>query len=324
MTIINILPHGRLGNQMMQLMFATAVRRFARTPVSIEGYHLPEWGLSKPASLAAEGSSVALAFSGTRSDVIAALIDRYRPRKIDVSYIILRASNLLPQAEYMDLFPLPDHEGDPIGPDELLIHIRLGDVRAPTTHDDMGPLPISYYSYLIATTGLRPVFVGEIDDSPYCQALRNAFPEARFISGGSAREDFQTLRRARHVALSVGTFSWVAAYLSLARSIHVPLCGIYDFSLRPEYDLLPTGESRFVFHSIPGEVWAKRYSDVQSRRAIFRQASSHRVALHRKIANAKLTIVRSRVRYGIERRLLAESLRRRGAVRVARIIGHSA
>jgi hypothetical protein len=42
MTVINILPDGRLGNQMMQLMFATAVQRLARTPVSIEGYRLPE------------------------------------------------------------------------------------------------------------------------------------------------------------------------------------------------------------------------------------------------------------------------------------------
>jgi hypothetical protein len=186
MTVINILPDGRLGNQMMQLMFATAVQRLARTPVSIEGYHLPEWGLSKPVSLAAEDSAVALAFSATRSEVIAALIDRYRPSKIDVSYIILRASNLLPRSDYMRLFPLPEQEGETIMPHELLIHIRLGDVGSPTTHDDMGPLPISYYSYLIATTGLSPVFVGEIDDSPYCKALQSEFSEARFIPGGTS------------------------------------------------------------------------------------------------------------------------------------------
>jgi hypothetical protein len=322
MTVINIIPYGRLGNQMMQLMFAMAVQRHARTPVRIEGYHLPEWGLGRQAGL--EKAAVALAFSGTRSDVIATLIDRYRPRQIDVSYIILRASNLLPATDYIHLFPLSHDDGVATASDELLMHIRLGDVSAPTSHADMGPLPISYYSYLIATTGLRPVFIGEIDESPYCRALRRQFPQARFIAGGSAKQDFQTLRRASHLALSVGTYSWVGTYLSQAKEVHVPLCGIYDFSRRPEYDLLPTWDSRFVFHKIPGDVWVRRYSDIESKGTRFQQVSPRHVRLQRNITNAKLGIVRSRVRYGIERRLMAEFLRNRGAVRAAGIIGRSA
>jgi Glycosyl transferase family 11 len=324
MTVIKIIPYGRLGNQMMQLMFATAVQRLATTPVSIEGYDLPEWGLSKPASPAAGKSAVALAFSGTRANSVAGLIDRYRPAQIDVSYIILRASNLLPPADYLDLFPLPRQEGTTVAQDELLIHIRLGDVGSPTNHIDMGPLPFSYYSYLIATTKLRPVFIGQVDGSLYCEGLRREFPQARFLSGGSVREDFQTLRRARHIALSVGTYSWVAAYLSHAQSVHVPLCGIYDFSLQPEYDLLPTWDPRFVYHRIPKHVWCRRYTDFLSKGAAFEEAKPLTIWLRRNIANARMSIIRSRVRYGVERRLLAEFLRNRGAVRAAKIVGRSA
>jgi hypothetical protein len=101
---------------MIQLMFAMAVQRLTCTPVSIESYCLPEWGLGKPASLATERSVVSIGHSSARADVIAAVIDRYKPRQVDISYVILRASNLLPR---LQLFPLLNDEGAATERDEL-------------------------------------------------------------------------------------------------------------------------------------------------------------------------------------------------------------
>ena len=50
MTVIRIKPYGRLANLMGQLMFADDVKRRCRQPVAIEGYNIPEWGLSEPVS----------------------------------------------------------------------------------------------------------------------------------------------------------------------------------------------------------------------------------------------------------------------------------
>lgn len=189
--------------------------------MQIEGYDLPEWELTKAASLSRQHSAFSLGYTA-RASTIASLIDRYNPQQIDLSQVIARAINFLPRHECFDLFPLPDGEGKETDVNELLIHIRLGDVKT-LTHPIYGPLPISYYKYLIDKTGFRPVFMGETDDSPYCTALRVTFPYAKSLPRSSVRNDFQSIRRAHNVALSVSSFSWVAAYLSGAQRIHLPI-----------------------------------------------------------------------------------------------------
>jgi hypothetical protein len=153
--------------------------------------------------------------------------------------------------------------------------------------------------------------------------LRDSFPSGRFLSGGSERDDFQTIRRAQHIAVSIGTYSWVAAYLSSAQTIHVPLSGIYDLSLRPEYDLLPTWDPRFVFYKIPQGVWAGRYSDFESRDVVYSRVSRGYVRLKKMVANTRLLVVRFRVRVGIERRMMGDFLHSRGAVWTAKIVGRT-
>jgi hypothetical protein len=289
---------------MMQLMFALAVQQLARSPVEIEGYDLPEWGLTKPSSLSSGSSAPTVGDATARALTLARLIDRYRPSRIDLSYIIQRASNYLPAAGYKGWFPTLLGEGTEVSDSELLIHVRLGDVKT-YSHPMYGPLPISYYRYLINFTGLSPVFIGEIDTSDYCIALRGAFPNAKFLPAGVIRDDFQTIRRARCIALAISSFSWVAAYLSDAQNIHMPICGWFDYREHPHIDMLPRRDARFVYHEIPAPVWRSRYSDFRAVGADFRALSATKVRSRRLAAEIKVLHRRARIRLGLERRLLS-------------------
>jgi hypothetical protein len=306
-TILRIFPRERMANQMMQIMFALAVQRLARTTVCIEGYDLPEWGLRKPPASPDVRALLTVGDASTKASVVAKLIDRYRPKRIDLTYLVTRASNYLPSDSYQCWFPLRVNEGISTSAEEIVIHVRLGDV-AQLSHPHYGPLPISYYRSLLDRTGLSPVFMGELTDSPYCAALRSAFPRAKFLSTGTVLNDFQTIRRAHHIALAVSSFSWIAAYLSCARSIHMPVCGWFDCRELPKVDMLPTNEGRWTFYDVPRGVWHKRYDDFYAEGAQFPFLSAFEITKRRLVANAKIIGIRSRIRLGAERRLIGESL----------------
>jgi len=67
-------------------------------------------------------------------------------------------------------------------------------------------------------------------------------------------DDFDYIRRAKHIALSFSTFGWWAAYLSHASVIHFPVPPI---GVPAAWcSLLPVADPRFVFH----DVWARTIS----------------------------------------------------------------
>ncbi len=142
------------------------------------------------------------------------------------------------------------------GDDELLINIRAGDIMKDNVHKDYGLLPLSFYEKLLAKEGKRAVFVGQLADNEYTRALRVRFPEARFMPPGKPRADFISLLGARHIVLSVSTFSWMAAWLSPnAIKIHMPLAGFMNPMQRPDVDLLPIDDRRYSFYPHPLLSW---------------------------------------------------------------------
>jgi len=135
--------------------------------------------------------------------------------------------------------------------DCLCLHVRGGDVME-GSHHDYWPLPIAHYRAVIAESGLRPVFIGQLDESDYCQALRTAFPDAEFVPPGEPLDDFRRLMRGRHVAPAISTFSWLAAWLSpAAERIFLPVAGLLHPRQRPDIDLLPLDDQRYRFRALP-------------------------------------------------------------------------
>lgn len=243
---------GRLGNRMFEAMLAHSLAE--RIPgLAATGPELPEWGLRPRALKLPERH---LRIEGHRVDVarLAYLLGADIVDGIDSRALGFRMDLLPSRALAERLFPAGLAEGTETGPDTLVISIRGAEILA-ARHPGYRPLPLAFYARLVAETGLRPAFVGQVGDDPYSEALRARFPQALFLPSRGAMEDFATLRRARHLCLSISSFAWLAGWLSAAEAIHLPVAGIYDPRLRPQIDLLPLADPRYRFHLFPAEDW---------------------------------------------------------------------
>ena len=156
--------------------------------------------------------------------------------------------NFLPAAAYRDVFRSPSVRG--AGPRELLCNIRQGDILD-AHHPDYVLLPVEYYAELVERTGLAPVFAGQLEDSPYMEALRRRFPAARMVPSQGAVADFAFIRASCHIVPAVSTFSWLAAWLSEAETVHMPVVGLFNPSQSPGTQLLAWEDRRFSFTLFP-------------------------------------------------------------------------
>jgi len=134
--------------------------------------------------------------------------------------------------------------------DELVISVRGGEILA-GIHSDYVMIPIGFYKELIEKTGKKPVFFGQIDDNPYIADLRSQFPAASFVASRSPIEDFNFIRKSKNIVLSISTFAWMAAWLSDANKIYMPVCGIFNPAQHPGSMLLPLDDPRYEFILFP-------------------------------------------------------------------------
>jgi hypothetical protein len=243
---------GHLGNRMFEAMLAHSLAE--RIPgLVVSGPPMPEWGL-RTARHPLPARHVKI--GGHRVDV-ARLAYLLRDGIVDgIESVALgcRMELLPPRATAARLFPAGLAPGTRVGDDTLLISIRGAEILGPR-HPAYRPLPLAFYERLVAETGKRPAFVGQIAEDPYSQALRARFPGALILPSRGPMEDFATLRRARHLVCSTSTFAWLACWLSEAGTIHLPVAGLYHPTLRPEIDLLPVADPRYRFHLFPPEPW---------------------------------------------------------------------
>ncbi len=250
---IEVVPVGNLGNQMLQLMLAESLQQRLRG-LDIGGIDLPDWGLTR--KLAAPLAPRRLRLIGQHLDLM--LLERLLAngtiRELELAALGFRMHHYLPRASYQPLFPrrataMPDGLAD-----ALLINVRGAEILA-DTHPDYGPIPVAFYRQIVAATGLRPVFMGQISDDAYSRAIRQAFPTATMLQSRGPMGDFELIRSARHVVTSVSTFSWLAAWLSDAQTIHMPVFGMFNPAQREDIDLLPLDDPRYRFYGFPVRQW---------------------------------------------------------------------
>lgn len=257
---IFISPVGQLGNQMFQYLLARVFQEHAPEAV-IYGPAIPQFGIAgrepetapEPAGRSARLviNRHSFAFERYLRHFVAEENIQLRINSLSLRMRYYRGSLKLAQRVFRDR----GEGGKGFGPERLVINIRLGDSLG-GIHRNYGPLPIDWYRRLVARTGLDPVFVGQIGDDPYSGALRAAFPGATFIGGGGPMAHFGLLRRSTHVVLSLSTFSWLATWLSeSARTIHMPVYGLFNPFDRPDVDLLPVSDRRYRFYAFPSFDW---------------------------------------------------------------------
>jgi hypothetical protein len=253
--VVHVASRGRLANRMMQFMAAHALA--ARVPgCRISGVDLPDWGISKPVLPRPDGLAdsrvVRISPLDMRID-IAGLSARLRSgevARVEIDSYAQHLHNFLPAQAYREIFQPPVGDVEGFGPDQLAINIRGGEILQ-AAHPDYTLIPVEFYTALVAETGLRPVFMGQIGANPYVGRLRRAFPEAPFIPSRGPMRDFEIIRRSRNVVVSVSTFSWLAAWLSEADRIFLPMTGFYNPAQFPEIDLLPLDDPRYRFYLFP-------------------------------------------------------------------------
>lgn len=242
---------GYLGNRMFEVMLAETLAQHVQGS-TVTGDPLPQWGIAPP-RLALPQRHVKV--GGHRVDIprLAYLMRSGLVDGIETVGLGCRME-LLDLGRARSLFPLQHSPGSGFGDDTLLISIRAAEILGPR-HKDYRPLPIAFYARLLEETGLRPVFLGQIGDDAYSAALRARFPQAGFMPSRGPMADFGILRASRHLCVAISTFSWLAAWLSEAETIHLPLAGMFHPKQRPDVDLLPLADARYRFHLLPVHHW---------------------------------------------------------------------
>lgn len=272
--LIIIRQSGRLANQMFQLMLATELRNRTGKPVPVVGFDMPEWQLVSPSFTKPAGGSLALKRHVFDLDTAAYLLGSGLVPCIEIEGWGMRLEYYKGPANFRPLFGSALTPATRLSDGELLINVRLEDIMS-GRHPKYFPLPFDFYQRVLDETGLKPVFMGQLEENAYVAALRAHFPGARFLPPGTVIEDFERIRGARHVVLSISSFSWLAAWLSeTAETIHLPVSGLFDPRNR-ETMLVPVDDPRYRFYRMhfPGMeerktldlvTWAKSASGIRA------------------------------------------------------------
>ena len=139
---------------------------------------------------------------------------------------------------------------------DLVINVRCGDISIGVEWYPL--IPLNFYKFIVDYTGLKPVFVGQLDNEIYVSEIKKMFPNARYIPSQGTIDDFSKLLTAKNILLSVSTFSWLAGWLSEAKQIFYPMHGFLNPALQNCYsvniaktNLAPTDDLRYRFFMLP-------------------------------------------------------------------------
>jgi len=243
---IIIRPKGRLANNMFQLMLALELKK--RVPnAEIYGLSLPEWGIHfKKTEVSLP--SLTLQRHKFDLDLSAYMLKTGLLNTVIIEGWGMRLNNFPDIAFYRKLFAT-NETGITLGDRQILLNVRAEEIVS-GKHSVYYPLPFSFYEKVIDESGLEPVFMGQLDDSDYVNSLKHKFSGAKYLPNASVISDFQTIRNAKHAAISVSSFAWLAAWLSeTLESIHFPVAGLFD-PANMQTLMMPIDDARYHFYDL--------------------------------------------------------------------------
>lgn len=251
---IHIHPMGNTANRAMQYLVAKKMEETV-PDVSIENIYLPEWGIDTRCETGSMSRSCSLGWNRYWIDVDG-FADCLKRRVINTLFLDAFCFNIdhFPKRETAREILRDLAIGDEVikgfGLEEIVFNIRGCEVLEKAQKDYI-VLPKEYYQLVINDCGLKPVFFGQIGNNAYSQYLKDAFPNARFVEGKGAVHDFEVIRQSANIGVAVSTFSWLAAWLSHAQRIYLPIAGMYNPNQMKLQNFLPIGESCYQFVAMP-------------------------------------------------------------------------
>ena len=130
--------------------------------------------------------------------------------------------------------------------DCILCPVRAAEILKPI-HPHYTLIPPQYYKEIQEESGKGIAFCGQIGSDAYSQALKGAVPNAIIIDKVSPYYDFQLCMQANQIILPISTFAWMAAYLSYAERIYMPLAGIFNKKQYKEPSFVDEGDPRYIY-----------------------------------------------------------------------------
>ena len=249
---------GNAGNVMFVYLTALKLRQALGTG-RIVGVNLPMWQIDIAEEYKTGKSTMHFPRpleARTRGRVPVEAIRSYardhRIEQIELEGFCQPAANL-PDRHSIDfrlMFDGRESGAAGYGDDTLLISIRGNEILG-AVHPDYTLLPAQFYAELAESTGLRPVVFGQIADNPYVDELRRVLPGAVFQPGRNPLHDFEVIRRSRNIVVSVSTFAWLAAWLSDASRIILPVSGLFHPNQHKSTCLIPHGDPRYEYYLFP-------------------------------------------------------------------------
>jgi hypothetical protein len=170
--------------------------------------------------------------------------------RFDLYGHLQRMENYPPREVAANLFVTDPSLGISFGKDWLVCPVRGSEVLS-AIHSGYTLIPLDFYEAISKVTGLKLVFMGQIEDNEYCSDLRKRFKGALFIRTQGALEDFQTIRKSRNIILCISTFAWLAAWFSDAQRIFLPMFGLFNTHQFTGFNFLPISDVRYKFFQFP-------------------------------------------------------------------------
>jgi hypothetical protein len=241
---------GRFANQVIMYMAALAIAEKIGG-AEICGVGFPQWNIAEIAPPAEAQDTIIINHPDVYNLAVLAAAVKDKPSvNIILNFHAQNIGNLLDLSRYRQIFPVLHRDVPVYDEEHLLIHIRAGDILD-GAWAWFPLLPVNFIRDVVTATGKIPVFMGELDDGPYVRQLRAAFPAAVFLPQASLMRDFDMMRQAKNILVGISTFSWLAAWLGEAETIHLPLTGFYNPAHMSHIDLLPVNDARYRFYLFP-------------------------------------------------------------------------
>jgi hypothetical protein len=222
--------------------------------IVLSNFEMPYWGISHP-SLSDEGSTRRLDlkaeqyvdFRRISRTVGCGMVDW-----IDWYGYGQRIEYFPPREDCQKVFSYgdSDHQGLRFGSGDLVCPIRGAEILD-ARHPGYVQIPARFYREMADRMQLRPVFIGQIEDNAYLETIQSLLPDAVYIRSQGPIWDFQTARKAKNIVVPVSTFGWLAAWLSNASKIILPVFGLFNPRQFPSIDLLPLSDERYEFYDFP-------------------------------------------------------------------------
>jgi hypothetical protein len=251
--VLDNVPGGHYGNLMMKYM--TGLKLQQRIPgMILSNFVMPYWRVDHPSVPAREGDRILAAEAEQHLDMnrIEYLANAGLTTRVEWTGYGQRMENFPDRDLCRKIFSTPETAslGDKFADTDLVCPIRGGEILD-GRHGGYTLLPVTFYRDVAERLGLRPVFFGQLERNPYFDALHQELPDAIYRPGSDPLSDFQTVRKARNIVVCISTFVWLAAWLSDAKHIVLPVYGLYNPLQFPNHDLLPLADERYTYFEFP-------------------------------------------------------------------------